>query len=252
MWQVNLSQSIVIHVPCDERGVVAAGDYEVAEVSGIGAPIRVEFLEPGAAPAVSVFPTGRAMDKLEFDSLLEIDASLVNAGNPTVFIDPAGLGLSGTGSVETINADSGLLKKVKLIRCHAVVAMGLTDHLRAAGAQPGTPNLAWVDPACDYRATDGGEIVRNRMDISARIFSMGGFHHAFTGTKTGAVALAVAVSAKIPGILVDRFLEHPCSDKGIRIGHAAAIMDADATVVQERRAWMCTKASLVRTARTLM
>ena len=134
MWQVNLSQSIVIHVPCDERGVVAAGDYEVAEVSDIGAPIRVEFLEPGSAPAVSVFPTGRAMDKLEFDSLGEIDASLVNAVNPTVFIDPAGLGLSGTGSVETINTDSGLLEKVKLIRCHAVVAMGLTDHLRAAGA----------------------------------------------------------------------------------------------------------------------
>ena len=90
------------------------------------------------------------------------------------------------------------------------------------------------------------------MDISARIFSMGGFHHAFTGTETGAVALAVAVSAKIPGILVDRFLEHPCSDKGIPIGHAAAIMDADATVIQERRAWICTKGSLVRTARTLM
>ena len=105
-----------------------------------------------------------------------------------------------------------------------------------------------MDPACDYRATDGGEIVRNRMDISARIFSMGGFHHAFTGTESG----AVAVAAKIPGTLVDRFLEHPCSDKGIRIGHAAAIMDADATVIQERRAWICTKASLVRTARTLM
>ncbi|MCS5564719.1 MAG: 2-methylaconitate cis-trans isomerase PrpF family protein, partial [Methylococcales bacterium] len=213
-----------------------------------GAPIRVEFFDPGSGSAVSVFPTGRAMDKLKIDSLGEIDASLVNVGNPTVFIDPAGLGLSGTEAVETINADNGLLETVELIRCHAAVAMGLTDHLTAAGAQPGTPKLAWVGPACDYRATDGREIVRKRMDISARIFSMGRLHHAFTGT--GAVALVVA--AMIPGTLVDRFLEHSCSDKGIRIGHAAGIMDADATVIQEGGSWICTKASLVRTARTLM
>jgi 2-methylaconitate cis-trans-isomerase PrpF len=86
------------------------------------------------------------------------------------------------------------------------------------------------------------------MGISARIFSLGLLHHAFTGI--GAVALVVA--AKIPETLVDRFLEHPCSGKGIRIDHVAGIMDANATVIQERGPWICTKASLVRTARTLM
>ena len=60
------------------------------------------------------------------------------------------------------------------------------------------------------------------------------------------------VAAMIPGTLVDRFLEHSCSDKGVRIGHAAGIMDADPTVTQEGGSWICTKASLVRTARTLM
>jgi 2-methylaconitate cis-trans-isomerase PrpF len=34
VWQVNLSQAMVIHVPCDGPGVVTVGDYEVAGVSG--------------------------------------------------------------------------------------------------------------------------------------------------------------------------------------------------------------------------
>jgi 2-methylaconitate cis-trans-isomerase PrpF len=54
--------------------------------------------------------------------------------------------LSGTESVETINADSALLEKVEMILCHAAVAMGLTDYLGEACAQPGTPKLAWVGP----------------------------------------------------------------------------------------------------------
>ena len=87
------------------------------------------------------------------------------------------------------------------------------------------------------------------MDIYARIFSMGKLHHAYTGTG----AIATAVAAKIPGTIVHECMSRePGGDQPLRIGHTAGTLQCDAVVSQNNNQWIAEKASLVRTARTLL
>lgn len=249
VWQVNLAQHMIIHIPCNETGVISEGNYEVAGVSGSGAPIKVEFLNPCPESGDSLLPTGKVREYLDINSLGRVQVSLVNAGNPTVFINPKALGLKGPELGLQINSDTDLLARAELIRCHAAVAMGLAETLSAAKQRPATPKLAWVTPAQNYLASNGQQIDQHSVNLCARIFSMGHLHHAFTGT--GAVALAAA--ANIPATLVNQCLiGQERGTNEIKIGHAAGIMDADASVQKINGVWTCQKASITRTARSLM
>ena len=43
-----------------------------------------------------MFPTGNSIDALDVPGVGTIEATLINAGNPTIFVDAARLGLTGT------------------------------------------------------------------------------------------------------------------------------------------------------------
>lgn len=248
VWQANLAKRLRIHVPSNNQGVISHGDYAIAGVPGSGAPISVEFLNPGDGSDGSALPTGDPLNRLTIDVVGTIPVSLVNAGNPCVFIEPEVLGLAGVELPEAINAEPGLLEKVESIRCAASVAMKLTRDVAEARRRPGTPKVAWVCPQQSYSATDGTLIQAEQIDLCARIFSMGRLHHAYTGT--GAIALAVA--AAIPGTLVTRCLPENWRSRTLRIGHSAGIMDAEASIYQGKPIGRPSSASIRRTARSLM
>ncbi len=246
VWQENLGQRIVVNVPVDEQGnVVTAGHQSIAGVSGTGAPIQIDFIKPGREDG-TVLPTGNVIDTIEIDGE-SIIATLLYAGNATVFIHEDSLDLSDEESVEAINNNSELLAWVEKIRCAASVKMGLTESLDEAANRPGTPKLAYVAKPRDYTNSESTLIKQNEIDIYARIFSMGKLHHAFTGT--GAIALAVA--ANIEGTLV-----HSCistsDNKAIRIGHTAGLFETSAEVQKNNQQWIVKQASMIRTARCLM
>ncbi len=248
VWQANLDKAIRIHVPSDKQAVITSGDYAIAGVPGTGAAIRVEFMDPGDGPGGSALPTGKAQDELAIDGVGLIPVSLMNAGNPTVIVQPDQLGLTGTELPDQINRNIDLLQRVEAIRCAASVAMKLCPDISAARKQPGTPKLAWVCPPETYTATDGTDIPAGQIDICTRIFSMGRLHHAFTGT--GAIALAVA--SAIPGTLVAECPRNKRLTKSLRIGHSAGTMDAEASMYGTNQFGRPKSASILRTARTLM
>lgn len=77
----------------------------------------------------------------------------------------------------------------------------------------------------------GASSSTSKVDILARILSMGKMHHAFTGT--GSIALAVA--AALPGSIVARNLCKMSSERQpevVRIGHASGRLAIGATVHQ--------------------
>ena len=248
IWQANLNEAIVAHIPIRGGQPVEDGGFTLAGVAFPGAEIALDFLDPGGATAL--LPSGRPTDRLTVPGLGEIEATLLNAGNPTIFVRAADLGLTGCEGRVEFNRDTALLVRCEAIRAQGAVAMGLAVSAEDATARrPHTPKLAFVAPARDYRASDGAPVAAADIDLVARILSMGALHHAFTGT--GAVALAVA--SILPGTLVHQLLGgRLISGDEVRIGHAAGVMAVGASVVEEDNRWRVEKAVLRRSARRLM
>ena len=188
IWQSNIGQQIVAYVPVINGSPVEAGQFQEDGVTFAGAEIVLEFIEDGQ-PSTALLPTGNIVDQLHVPGVGPIEATLVTAGNPTVFIDAAAIGLSGAEMPMQINADPALLARCEAIRAYAAVVMGLApDMTSATRDRPATPKLSWLAPPATYQNSAGETVAAEQIDVLARILSMGKLHHAFTGT--GSIALA--------------------------------------------------------------
>jgi hypothetical protein len=250
IWQANLRRPMVVRVPTHDGRARTDGDFVVAGVPRPGPRIDVDLLEPGGGPNGEALPTGNATDRLRVPGLGELDVSLVNAGNPTVFARAQDLGLRGTELADRIEADGELMGRLELIRCLGAVAMGLaSDPDRIHRERPATPKVAFVAPPRDAPTRDGSIKPADETDLVARILSMGRLHHAFTGTGS----IAAAVAAAIPGTLVQACLPAPLPpDRLLRLCHPAGVLEVGAVVIARDGQWIPLRATLPRTARTLM
>ncbi len=248
IWQANIGQTIIAEVPVRDGDIQEEGDFALDGVTFPAAEIKLEFVGPGADEDGAMFPTGALVDRLHVPGMGEIEATLINAGNPTIFVEAATLGLRGTELQGDVNRNAVLLERAEAIRAHAAVAMGLAANAAEATARrPATPKLAFVARPLDYVSSDGRPIGADSVDILARIFSMGALHHAMTGT--GAVAIAVA--AAIPGTLVHR-IAPAGADGRICFGHPSGTLSVGAEARQENGRWTVSRALMSRTARRLM
>ncbi len=200
IWQANLGKAIVAHVPMRGGEPLEEGDFGLDGVAFPGAEIRLEFLDPGGTgedggAAGGTFPTGNVRDRLAVPGVGAIEATLVSAGNPTVVVRAADLGLEGTETQAAIDADRGLLARAEAIRAHAAVAMGLgASAAEVSATRLHTPKIAFAAPPRAYAASSGKPVGAGDVDFLVRMLSMGRTHHAVTGT--GAIALAVAGAAE--------------------------------------------------------
>ena len=252
IWQANIGKLIIAQVPMCRGEVLEQGDFELDGVAFPGAEVKLEFIDPaaddGELEGASMFPTGHKIDTLDIPGLGPIEVTLINAGNPTIFINAASLGLTGTELQGDVNGNCELLGLAETIRAHAAVAMRLASSAADATAKrPHTPKLALVARPAHYTAADGKQVSKQSIDLLARIFSMGQLHHAMTGT--GAVAIAAA--AAIPGTLVHRVA--PVGGNGqVRFGHPCGTMSVGAEAVEVDGQWVVKKVRMSRTARRLM
>jgi len=245
IWQVNIGKQILAHVPMRDGQVVEEGDFELDGVTFPAAEVKLEFMDPGAEGAM--FPTGSVVDVLRIENI-SIEATLINAGNPTVFIAASSLGLKGTEMQDDVNGNAALLERAEAIRALGAVKMGLAASVEEATAKRRhTPKLAFVAAPAPYTASSGKRIEADSIDMLARILSMGVLHHAMTGT--GGVAIAVA--AAIPGTLVHRTARKGANGR-IRFGHPSGTLSVGAEARAEGGQWVVSKALMSRSARRLM
>ena len=254
IWQANIRKRIISHVPMKDGAVQELGGFELDGVAFPAAEVKLEFLDPaadggdGEDASLAMFPTGRRIDGLDVPGLGTIEATLINAGNPTIFVDAARLGLSGTELQKDINGNAAILALAEAVRSRGAVAMGLVETAQeATDRRPHTPKLAFVARAAGYTASDGKAVAPGSIDLLARIFSMGVLHHAMTGT--GAVALAAA--AAIPGTVVSR-LAPVGTDGLVRFGHPSGVLSVGAEAREEAGEWTVKKVMMSRSARRLM
>lgn len=252
IWQANINARIIAHVPMRQGQVLETGDFELDGVTFPAAEIKIEFLDPSGEDdgegARGMFPTGNPVDTLAVPGVGDVELTMINAGNPAIFIDAAVLGLQGNEQQSDVNGDSALLAKAEAIRACAAVRMGLAATMEdATRLRPHTPKLAFVALPLAYIAANGKAMDPATLDLNARIFSMGKLHHAMTGT--GAVAIAVA--AVIPGTVIQRLVPDSAG-RPICFGHPSGSLAVGAEARQVDGAWVVSKAVMSRSARRLM
>jgi 2-methylaconitate cis-trans-isomerase PrpF len=241
-------------VPMKSGEVQELGGFELDGVAFPAAEVKLEFLDPasdesdGEGAGGAMFPTGNKLDVLEVPGLGRLEATFINAGNPTIFVDAARLGLLGTELQKDINGNAKVLALAEAVRSRGAVAMGLVKTPEEATAtRQATPKLAFVARPATYTASDGKDVDAGSIDLLARVFSMGVLHHAMTGT--GAVAIAAA--AAIPGTLVHR-VAPAGADGRVRFGHPSGVLAVGAEAREEAGQWAIKKVMMSRSARRLM
>jgi probable AcnD-accessory protein PrpF len=248
IWQANIGKTIIAHVPVSDGEVQETGDFELDGVTFPGAEIALEFLDPSDdGEGGAMFPTGQLVDLLEVPGVGTLRATLINAGIPTIFVDAADLGYTGTELQAAINEDKQALAKFELIRAHGAVRMGLIDDIGQAATRQHTPKVAFVAPAQDYVTSSGKRIAAGHIDLHARALSMGKLHHAMMGTA----AVAIGTAAAIPGTLVNTAAGGGERD-AVRFGHPSGTLRVGAQARQVDGTWTVTKAVMSRSARVLM
>ena len=251
IWQANIGKKIIAHVPMRGGEVQEEGDFELDGVTFPAAEVKLEFLDPGAeegdGAGGAMLPTGHVTDWLDVPGVGRIEATLINAGLPTIFVAAESLGFKGTELQPDINPHADILARIETIRRHGAVAMGLAATPEEAAKTAHTPKLSFVAPSQTYTASDGRVVKAEDIDLLARVFSMGPLHHAMTGT--GAVAIASAVA--VPGTIPNR-LARKQPDGRVRFGHPSGTLSVGAEARKENGQWIVTKAMMSRSARRLM
>lgn len=251
IWQANIGKKIIAEVPMRGGEVLEEGDFELDGVTFPAAEIKLAFLDPGAeddeGAGGAMLPTGRVSDWLEVPGIGRIEATLINAGLPTIFVAAESLGFKGTELQPEINPYPEILARIETIRRVGAVAMGLAASVEEAAKTAHTPKLSFVAVPQTYTASDGRVVRAEDIDLLARVFSMGPLHHAMTGTGAVAIASAVAVPGTIPHRLARR-----SADGRVRFGHPSGTLSVGAEAREENGAWVVTKAMMSRSARRLM
>jgi len=251
IWQANIGKTILAHVPVHGGEVQETGDFELDGVTFPAAEIMLEFIDPSEEGddegGGSMFPTGHLTDMLDIPGIGVLEATLINAGIPTVFVNAADIGYTGTELQDAINGDAKALAMFESIRAHGAVRMGLIETLADAVLRQHTPKVAFVAPPADYTSSSGKHIAAADIDLQVRALSMGKLHHAMMGT----CAVAIATAAAIPGTVVNRAAGGG-SHASIRFGHPSGILRVGAEAVQDNGRWTARKAIMSRSARVLM
>ena len=247
IWQANIEKTIIAHVPIANGEVQETGGFELDGVTFPAAEVLLEFMDPADSGDGAMFPTGELIDTLDVPGLGSLEATLINAGIPTIFLRAEALGLTGLELQDDINNDADRLTQFETIRAIGALKMGLITDLAEAETRQHTPKIAFVAQASDYIASSGKAVSAEDIDIAVRALSMGKLHHAMMGTA----AVAIGAAAAVPGTIVNE-----AAGGGerafVRFGHPSGTLRVGAEAAQTASGWIATKASMSRSARVLM
>ncbi|WIV11969.1 PrpF domain-containing protein [Proteiniborus sp. MB09-C3] len=248
----NTGKLIIERVEVVNGKAKVTGDYSIAGVPGTGSEIVIDFSDTAGAATGKLLPTGNVVDKIEVTGYGEIEASLVDAANPVVFVRAKDLGLTGIETPSQIDENKAMLATLEEIRGKGAAMMGLvSDWKNAVKEAPAFPMIAFVSPAQDYvDFTKGRKISENDVDFVSRLMFMQVVHKTYAGTATTCTGAA----ARIEGTIVNEAMNAKGKGKDaiLRIGHPAGVITIDVAASKEGNGWKLEKAAINRTARRIM
>jgi 2-methylaconitate cis-trans-isomerase PrpF len=244
----NTNTRKIIHSSFEVRDgrALQNGTLAIPGVAGTGAPIRLEFLEPGGAITGKLLPTGEVTEELDVPGVGRIDVSMVDAGNACVFVRAESLGLKGNETPHQIEHDARVMEALLAIRAHASVAMGIAADEAHARAKMTTPSIGIISSPQAWSSLDGEHFDADAADVTVRMISSNQPHRALPLTAS----LCVAVAASIPDTLVHSVARFP-GNGPLRLGMPSGVLTVSAEVRRDRDGWYAQCGSFYRTARRL-
>jgi len=244
----NTNTGKLIHSTFGTRGgrALAEGTLAIPGVAGSGAPVRLDFIEPGGATTGRLLPSGSALDVLEVPGLGRIEVSLVDAANACAFVAAATLGLRGTEMPDELERDAAAMQKLGAIRLHAAVAMGIARTLDEARANRAVPFIGFVAPPQDAPTLAGAQLSAADADLTVRMISNGQPHRALPLTAS----LCAAVAARIEGTTVWQAANRGAGAQ-LRLAMPSGVLTVGAEASRAGGQWRAARGSFYRTARRL-
>jgi 2-methylaconitate cis-trans-isomerase PrpF len=247
----NTDKMIVAHVPLQSGRAAVGGDFAIPGVPGGGALIRLEFQDPAGSLTKRLLPTGRVRDIIELSDGRRLTASIVDAGNPVVFIRAEELGLKGFELPLEIEVADDV--RTALEESRAIVAMwlGLVRNPREASRiSPGLPKVGFVAPPADYITVTGQRVAAGEMDLLGRLMSMQTPHSSYMVTGAICAAAAACITGTVVHETVGHTLERPSGR--VRIGHPSGVLEAQVAASGSRDQPNIESVTIDRTARHII
>jgi 2-methylaconitate cis-trans-isomerase PrpF len=247
---INTGQRYLCHVPVKDGRAEVEGEYTIDGVPGPSARIALEFLEPGGSLGQGLLPTGQVRETVTLADGRAFEVSIVDAGNPMVFVRAADLGSSATERPEEVDTNLSLHAALEEIRDHAAVRLGLAPDPATAHTQArAIPKVVMVAPPAGYQTTGGVALPAERIDLTVRMLSMGTCHRTLAGTA----GICTSVAAAIEGTVVHEVTRPGAGAAGeVRIGHGAGVIDIGVKAERRPEGWHVVSVSTFRTARRIM
>lgn len=214
---------------------VYEGDLQIPGVSGTGAPVRLDFIDPAGATTGNFLPTGSVIDTLTLADGTQIKASLFDVANACVIIRASDVGLTGYEQPEELEARKDVLVKLSEIRIAGSLAMGISQTREEAMSKGQIPFIAFLSEA---KTKD--------LDFNARVISAGQPHKALPLTIT----LCLAVAAKTKGSVAFEMMSSHGHEQ-VRIGMPSGVLTAGAVIEEKMGATKPLSGAFFRTARKL-
>jgi len=238
----NTGAILQAEVPVNEQlEAEVEGDVAVAGVPGTGAGVALDFSKTEGSVTGKLLPSGQRTDLLECEGFPNpIEATLLDAGQPTVFLRGSDFFEKNIASCPKKMAealDEPTLRRVEVVRGAAAVKMGIVKTWKEAEEKsPYTPFVVFVSkPSADQP-----------WDLTATCVFMQQVHKAYP--VTGSIATTAA--ALLSGTTANEASKKPSG--ALRIGHPSGIMEVDGAVEDDGKNPTLARAALERTARRLM
>jgi 2-methylaconitate cis-trans-isomerase PrpF len=250
IYNTHTQKVIYAEVPTIGDKAATEGDYSIDGVPGTGAKIMLDWRNVVGVETGGLLPTGNVKDKIAVEGVGEIPISIVDCGNPVVFVGAEDIGLRGTETPDEIDADNEVLEKLELIRGTGGELAGIIgDRYQSRGQNPNHPHLAIVSPPQSYSTYTATRVSSGQVDIVSRMMFMQVMHKTYAGSGAICAGVAVKIEGTIP---YDLAREAATKEKVIRIGHPAGVMSVESQVDKEGEAYRIQRAAMGRTARKIM
>lgn len=248
--QTNSDTVLIAEVPVKDGKACVKGDFHIDGVPGTGAKLTLDWSGTVGSITGQLLPTGNPKDVIRANGRDYI-VSLVDAGNPLVFINASELGLAGTETTAWMESNQELMDTIQAIRSQAAVIFGLTNAPeKAAMETPYTPFFAVVSPAASYEAPNGLYVDESGIDMVSRLSFMLKMHKTYPISGT----VCTGACARIPDTVVWDILKEGARSNGVlRIGHPGGIVPVEAeSDIAADGTVSITRLGVYRTARRIM
>ena len=260
---LNTGQRYRARVPLRDGRYDPSGDFAIAGVPGTGARLRLDYLDPGGSIGRGALPTGRVREEVELPDLGAVPVSIVDVGNPAVFVAAGALGAPGAAAATpaALDVDESLQSRLERIRCEAAVRIGVAGSVDDARRHRRTvPKVALVGESGAYRSTSGEAVAATDVDLLVRLISMGRTHRTVAMTGAMACAAAAAMDGSVVADLAGGSVSMTAPEAGagagtarrVRLGHPAGVLAMEVTTEGAAGLWRVPSLVVDRTAREIM